>query len=227
MKNNKSENLEKQEKLRDAKSLVSAALHGGGAVFSIAGLVYLILALLSKRSDTLKLVSVLIFGISQICMYASSTIYHILFISEKVHRALRRLDHIMIFFLIAGTYTPICLVTLRGQTGWVLFGIVWGLSIAGVFLKIFWINAPRWVSAACYVLLGWAAIFVTFPLSRILPLGAMWLLLGGGTLYTIGAVVYAIKVPWLSFEYFGNHELFHIFVMLGSSCHYLLIALYV
>ena len=208
--------------LRDEQSLVSAGLHAFGLLGAIVGT----LALSGRAHSTLTLISMLVYGTSMICLYASSTIYHIFYVSKRTNSILRKIDHIMIFFLIAGTYTPMCLSILGGTVGWILLSAVWTLSIAGIFMAIFWINAPKWVSALCYVLLGWMVVFAAVPLSQVLPAGGMWWLIAGGLWYTVGAVIYAMKPKFMHFRYFGNHELFHVFVLLGSICHYIFIYRY-
>lgn len=212
--------------LREPRSLTSAALHLAGAALSAAGLAVLLVSAV-RRGDPVRTVSLLLFGVSLIALYSASTIYHTFFVSQAVSDALRKLDHIMIFFLIAGTYTPLCLVTLRGRVGWVLFGLVWGIAILGTVMKLCWIGAPRWLSALIYLLLGWMIAFAFVPLSRALPAGGMASLVAGGLFYTVGAVLYAKKIELFTSERFGNHELFHIFVLAGSLCHYWMILRYV
>jgi len=129
--------------------------------------------------------------------------------------------------LIAGTYTPICLITLKGTLGWTLFGVVWGLALAGIVLKLVWMNAPRWLSTLFYVGLGWLAALFIIPLFRALPLSGFLWLLAGGLLYTAGALFYALKPRWLRVWRFGFHEIFHLFILLGSASHYLLVSRYV
>lgn len=133
----------------------------------------------------------------------------------------------MIFVLIAGTYTPICLVSLHGIWGWVLFGLIWGMAILGIFLKFFWMNAPRWFSTLIYVVMGWLAIIAFVPLQRAVSWKGVALLLAGGLAYTVGAVIYALKKPNIACKYFGFHEIFHVFVLLGSACHIAFMFLYV
>jgi len=126
----------------------------------------------------------------------------------------------MIFILIAGTYTPVCLIPLRGGWGWSLFGIVWGFAIAGVFIKLYWMNAPRWLYTGIYLVMGWMVIVAIYPLIKVLPTGALAWLAAGGLFYTVGAVIYAIKRPNLVPGVFGFHEIWHLFVMAGSFSHW-------
>ena len=207
------------------KDIVSALLHIFGLGLAIAGTVLLIIRGCSYTPW--HVVSYSIFGGSMIALYAASSIYHTFYISERVHTTLRRIDHIMIFMLIAGTYTPICLTVLRGAWGWVLFGIVWACALAGLFIKIFWMSAPRWVSTAFYIGMGWAALIALVPITRALSTPAMLWLFAGGIVYTIGGVFYALKFPRIQLKYFGFHELFHIFILLGSACFFILIWKYI
>ncbi len=207
------------------RDLVSAYLHIFGLLLSVAGTVVLIVK--GAPLSPWHVVSYSIFGATLIALYAASSTYHLLYISERVHNTLRRIDHIMIFMLIAGTYTPICLVTLRGPWGWVLFGIVWGCALAGLLIKIFWMDAPRWLSTFFYIAMGWAALIAIWPLTHRLSAQALCWLFGGGLVYTVGGVFYALKIPRIRAKHFGFHELFHIFILLGSACFYVLIFRYI
>ncbi len=198
---------------------MSGLTHCIGAILAVAGLVFLILESVNPVKPW-HIVSFSVFGTGLILLYTASTLYHWLPLSENGIRNLRRLDHIMIFVLIAATYTPVCLIPLRGPWGWSLFGSVWALAILGIFLKLFWLQAPRWFSTTVYIVMGWLAIAGVWPLIMALHVeGFIWVLMGG-LFYTIGAVIYAIKLPnpWPNF--FGFHEIFHIFVMLGSVSHF-------
>src|SRR5690606_10702944 len=129
---------------------------------------------------------------------------------------LRKLDHMAIYVLIAGTYTPICLLPLRGPWGWSLLGIIWGMAVAGIFLKAFWMNAPRWLSTLIYVIMGWMVVIAFFPLVRAVPPSGIAWLLAGGLLYSLGSLIYGTKWPRFRSRFFGFHELFHLFVLGGS-----------
>ena len=207
------------------KDLVSAALHILGFILSAAGTAVLLVK--AAELTPWHVVSYAIFGTTMMALYAASSVYHLFYISERVHGILRRIDHIMIFMLIAGTYTPICLLTLRGAWGWVLFGIVWGCALAGLFIKIFWMEAPRWLSTAFYIGMGWAALLAIWPLTQRMSGAALGWLFGGGAVYTVGGVFYALRFPRIDTRFFGFHELFHIFILLGSACFYVLIYGYV
>jgi len=205
---------------------LNALTHGAGILLSALGLIYLLLKAVNNHSG-MQLAGALVFGISLIALYTASTLYHGLPVSPRVVQILRRVDHTMIYVLIAGTYTPICLITLKGVLGWSLFGVVWGLALAGIVLKLLWMNAPRWLSTLFYVALGWLAALFIVPLFRALPLSGFIWLLTGGLLYTIGAVFYATKPRWLKLWKFGFHEVFHLFILLGSAAHFLLVSRYV
>jgi len=211
------------EKLRDP---VSGLTHFIGAILAVVGLILLIY----KSVDPVKpwhLVTFSVFGAGLILLYTSSTLYHWLPFSEKGIQRMRRLDHMMIFILIAATYTPICLIPMRGPWGWSLFGSIWGLATLGIFLKFFWLQAPRWFSTMIYILMGWLVVVGIWPLIQALKLGGfMWVLIGG-LFYTVGAIIYALKKPDPWPNIFGFHEIFHIFVMLGSFSHFWVMYRYV
>ena len=171
--------------------------------------------------------AIIAFGISMILLYATSATYHMVISSDNVLKFLQRLDHSMIFVLIAGTYTPFCLIALNGLSGWILFSIITLIAVSGIIFKLAWFNCPRILSTSIYIIMGWIAIFVFKPLFISLSIEGIMLLIGGGILYTIGGVIYALKPKCLSFKYLGFHEIFHIFIMLGSLCHFLCIYLYV
>ena len=154
----------------------------------------------------------------------ASTLYHCRNVSVKGRIALRKYDHASIYFLIAGTYTPICLVVLRtdGAWGWALFGVIWALALAGLVLTLAWITAPRWLTAGIYIFMGWLAVVALVPLLRLLPPAGFFWVLGGGILYTVGGVLYAVKWPGRDNPRFGCHEIFHLFILMGSVFHFML-----
>ena len=195
------------------------------AVFAAAPL--LIKAGVSSGKNTLIALSICC--ISMILFYGASATYHSLNISGKVLRVFRKLDHMMIFVLIAGSYTPVCLIVLGGNLGYTLLAVVWGIAIFGMALKAFWITCPKWFSSIIYIAMGWVCVAVFGPLWNILPHAAFGWLLAGGIIYTIGGVVYALKLPLFNakHEFFGSHEIFHLFVMGGSICHFIFMYLYV
>ncbi|WP_214659368.1 PAQR family membrane homeostasis protein TrhA [Candidatus Formimonas warabiya] len=204
---------------------VSGLTHLFGFLVSIPGLILLVWNA-AHFSTPWHIVSFSIFGASLILLYAASSLYHLVPVSDKGVKILRRIDHIMIFVLIAGTYTPVCLIPLRGAWGWSLLGSIWGLAILGIFLKIFWRNCPRWISTIIYIFMGWLVLIAFFPLIKTIPLtGFSWLVIGG-FLYTIGAVIYGTKRPRISAKWLGFHEIFHLFVLAGSFSHFWLMLKY-
>lgn len=213
---------------KDKKELVSAYTHLVGAILSIIGFFTLIIKAFNTGSFEVK-ISVIVFGLSMIFLYSMSATYHMIDPSyTKVKRILRKLDHIMIFVLIAGTYTPICLINLKDVLfGKVLLIVVWSIALVGLFIKLFWINAPRWIATSLYIVMGWTVIFVIKPVATYLSSSAMlWLFLGGAA-YTVGGVIYGLKKPNLTFKNFGFHELFHIFILLGTLCHFVMVYSYI
>jgi len=169
-----------------------------------------------------RLVPFAVYAASMIGLYTASTLYHCLNTDVKGRIALRKYDHISIYFLIAGSYTPICLIALPPAWGWTMTAIVWALAAAGTVMALLWINAPRWVTSGIYIFMGWMAVFMLPALLKYLPsAGFFWLFLGGG-LYTVGGVLYAVKWPGRNNPRFGCHEIFHVFILLGSIAHFFL-----
>lgn len=206
---------------------INGLTHLAGAILSFIGLLAMVIKASLTTSSVLAITAVIIFGISMILLYSASATYHMVIAKDKVIAFLRRLDHSMIFILIAGSYTPFCLISLNGVTGWLLFGIVTAVAISGILFKMIWFTCPRWLSTALYIAMGWIIIFAFSPLSESLSFPGLFLLIFGGVLYTIGGAIYAIKPKFLEFKHFGFHEIFHIFIMLGSLAHFLSVFLYV
>ena len=181
-----------------------------------------------RSGNHLATIAMTVFILSMIFLYAASTLYHSLDISAKVNLVFRRIDHAMIFVLIAGSYTPVCLLALPPQKGLSLLFFIWSVAIAGIILKIFFINCPHWVSSVIYSAMGWTCVFVFRPLLTTLPKAAFLWLFAGGIIYTIGGVLYGLKLK--VFEKlpanFGSHEIFHLFVMGGSICHFVFMYMY-
>jgi len=198
---------------------INIITHAIGLLLSIAALVLLIIHA-SSNGSARHIVSFTIFGASMILLYSASTLYHY---SQKpdIRRKLNILDHASIYVLIAGTYTPFTLVTLKGALGWSIFGVTWGIALAGVFLKLFYTGKYDKISTIAYVAMGWIIIFAVKPLIENLPINGLYWLLAGGILYTIGAFLYSIKK--IKF----NHSIFHVFVLLGSFSHFMAIYFYV
>lgn len=170
-----------------------------------------------------------IFMGSMILLYGASATYHSVDLTGKSLRIFRKLDHMMIFVLIAGSYTPICLIVLGGKLGYTLLALVWGIAALGMIVKACWITCPKWFSSVIYIAMGWVCVLVFGPLLNTLSLPAFLWLLAGGIIYTVGGVIYALKLPIFNAKHksFGSHEVFHLFVMGGSICHFIFMYLYV
>lgn len=206
----------------------SALTHGIGMIAALIASVPLI----GKAASDLtaeKTAAIAIFIISMILLYGASTLYHSLNISPRVNKALRKVDHMMIYVLIAGTYTPVCAIVLGDRSGWLLLLAIWSIAAAGILVAALWINCPRAFSSVIYILMGWLCLVQIGRILTALPEGAFAWLLAGGLLYTAGGVLYALKLPVFRRlpKNFGAHEIFHLFVMAGSLCHYVMMYAYV
>lgn len=213
--------------LKIAREPMSALTHFIGFIGALFGLIVLLYISIYPVVKPLHIITFSVFGLGMMMVYAASTIYHTLYLSTEGIKKLRKLDHIMVFVFIASTYTPICLIALKGFMGWSLLSAIWILAVVGVFITIFWIHAPRWITAVIYLVSGWIALVYFFPIVDILGITAsLWLFIGGGA-YTIAAVIYVSKRPdpWPGF--FGFHEVFHIFTMIGSAMHFWLMYEYI
>lgn len=207
----------------------------GSALTHFIGMMMAVLAsvpLLVKAavsSGRLCFIAMAVFMCSMILLYAASTTYHTLNLGEKALKIFKKIDHMMIFVLIAGSYTPVCLITLGGHIGYTLLAVVWGIALFGIILKACWVTCPKWFSSLIYISMGWVCLGVFGTLWDILPHAAFLWLLVGGIFYTIGGVIYALKLKVFSgrFQYFGTHEVFHLFVMAGSICHFIFMFRYV
>ena len=206
--------------ISSVKDPISMLTHLIWAILSVPVTIVLIVlaALLATPSHV---VSFSIFGASLILLYTASTVYHWIK-AKKAQKLLKRIDHAMIFVLIAGTYTPMTLLVLTGAEGLGMLITVWSIAITGILLKIFWINMHRALSAAIYIAMGWACIFVAPSLAYALNISGILMLLFGGIMYTVGGVFYALKWPPLKFKFWGFHEIFHLFIMAGSTMHVIL-----
>lgn len=180
------------------------------------------------HSGVKSLAAMTVFMISMVLLYAASTIYHSVNCSGRILRIFRKMDHMMIFILIAGTYTPVCLLTLPKPPGLMLLAAVWGIALVGIFIKGFWITCPKWFSSVLYIAMGWSCLSVLGQLFSLLPLHAFLWLLAGGLIYTAGGIIYALKLPLFDARHpmFGLHEIFHLFVMAGSLCHFVFMFCY-
>ena len=185
--------------------------------------------LIMKASGGMATAALAIFAVSMILLYAASTLYHSVNVTGKVLSMFRKIDHMMIFVLIAGSYTPVCLIVLGGSMGYSLLALVWGVALAGMLINALWITCPKCFSSIIYIAMGWLCLFVFGTLWNTLPHAAFGWLLAGGILYTVGGVIYALKLPFFDslHKYFGSHEIFHLFVMGGSICHFIFMYCYV
>lgn len=213
------------KKLKDPGSAITHFIGMMTALFAATPL----LIKATREPDRIHLISLTVFIVSMILLYAASTTYHSLDLSERMNRILRKIDHMMIFILIAGTYTPICLVVLNNKTGYFLCALVWGIALAGILVKAFWITCPKWFSSVLYIGMGWICVLAFTQIVNALSPAAFGWLLAGGIIYTIGGIIYALKLPVFDSMHpsFGSHEIFHLFVMGGSICHFILMYVFV
>lgn len=207
----------------------------GSAITHFIGMVMAILAAIpllikaARQSDPLYIVAMGVYALSLILLYTASTAYHTFDRSERINTILKKIDHMMISVLIAGSYTPICLLVLEKKTGLVLLGIVWGIALIGILIKAFWVYCPKWVSSVLYIGMGWTCVLAFGQIFHAMsPAGFGWLL-AGGIIYTVGGIIYALKLSVFNnrHKYFGSHEIFHLFVMGGSLCHYIVMYAYI
>lgn len=205
----------------------SAITHFIGMLMAIFAAVPLLIKA-AHEPGHLYLTALTIYAASLILLYAASTTYHTVDISEKVNTILKKIDHMMISVLIAGTYTPICLLVLDRKTGIPLLLLVWGIAIAGILIKAFWVYCPKWFSSVLYIGMGWTCVLAFTQILDTLSPAAFGWLLAGGIIYTIGGIIYALKLPIFNNRHknFGSHEIFHLFVMAGSACHFIVMYAY-
>lgn len=212
-------------KIKDPGSAITHFIGMTMAIF--AGIPLLIKA--AKEPECIYLFSAIIYILSMILLYFASTLYHTINSSEKVNRRLKKFDHMMISVLIAGSYTPICLLVLEKPIGYFLLATVWSFAIVGILIKAFWVTCPKWFSSILYIAMGWTCVLAfTQILNALSPSGFGWLL-AGGVIYTIGGIIYALKLPLFNMKHknFGTHEIFHLFVMGGSFCHFIVMYVFV
>ena len=217
-----------EKKQQHIKEPGSAITHFIGMLMAIFAAVPLLIKAANEPSR-IYIISLAIYAASLILLYAASTTYHTFDISRKVNTVLKKIDHMMISVLIAGSYTPICLIVLKGKTGIILLSIVWGIVILGILIKAFWVYCPKWVSSVLYIGMGWTCVLAfTQILNSMSPAAFGWLL-AGGLIYTAGGIIYALKVPIFNSKHknFGSHEIFHLFVMGGSACHFIVMYAFV
>lgn len=203
---------------------VSGLIHFFSAVLALVGLVLL---LVLTRGEGLKQLSMAVYSVSLVTLFSASAAYHLANPSERLLLKLRKFDHSAIYVLIAGTYTPICINFFGGWLRWGFLALVWGIALAGVIVKLFIINTPRWVTAGIYLVMGWMAVLVIKPMLQSMPAAALWWMLAGGLTYSIGAVIYITKKLDFLPGIFGFHEVWHVFVSLAALCHFVMIYKYV
>lgn len=205
----------------------SAITHFIGMLMAISASVPLLIRAASQPQK-IYITAMSVYAASLILLYAASTTYHTFDISEKTNTILKKIDHMMISVLIAGSYTPVCLLALKGRIGVILLSIVWAIAIAGILIKAFWVYCPKWVSSVLYIGMGWTCVLAfTQLLDNLSPAAFGWLL-AGGIIYTVGGIIYALKLPLFNSRHknFGSHEIFHLFVMGGSACHFIVMYAY-
>ena len=211
------------KKLREP---INSITHLSGALLSFVALFAMLAKGLINNASNIAIASVTIFGISLILLYTVSGTYHGIMSSDKIINFFQKLDHSMIFILIAGSYAPFCLIALGGTLGRNMFLIMISIAIAGIVFKLCWFNSPRWLQTALYIAMGWSAIFVVKPLSAALPPLSIFLLVLSGIFYTIGGVIYGTKSEKIKIGNFGFHEIFHVFILLGSLTHFICVFTY-
>lgn len=197
---------------------LNAVTHGIGTLFALVGL-FILLFSSRLNGDVWHLVSSYIYGISLVLLYLASTLYHSVS-NEKLKYIFKIFDHAAIYLLIAGTYTPFALVLFRGALGWTVFGVVWGLALIGVVLKIFFVKRFKVISTICYIVMGWLMLILIKPLINALPTAGIYWLVGGGLFYTLGTIFYLYRFPF-------NHAIWHLFVLAGSAAHYITVYFYI
>lgn len=202
---------------------INGLSHLLGLVLATAGTVLLLG--MAHRPEQVAAFS--IYGATLILLYSASALYHSLPLSDRPLRALRTIDHIAIYFLIAGTYTPIGLLTLDSRLGWTLLAIVWLIAAAGIPFKLYYLDAPVWLSTATYLFMGYLALVAVIPLVRAVSLAGVLWLVAGGAAYTVGAVIYSRQRPNPFPGWFGHHEIWHVLVLVGSACHFAFMVYYV
>lgn len=200
----------------------SALTHGVGIILALLALA--VLLHITIYQSAIRITAVTVYAVSMLCLYTASTVYHSLNTGVQGRLFLRKLDHLMIYFLIAGTYTPICMISLGGTlSGRVMLIAIWAMALLGGGFTLFWIGMPRFLTSLIYLVMGWIAIFAIYPLHRAMGPLSFAMLLTGGVLYSVGGILYALKWPGRNNPYFGCHEIFHVFIVLGSICHFIMI----
>lgn len=208
--------------MKHLREPVNGITHFIGAILSITGLIAMLLKVsTTNNSATSTYVAIISFGVGMILLYSASATYHSIITSDRIIKVFKKLDHTMIFVLIMGSYAPFCLIALHNTAGYILFTAVASACTLGIIFKLCWVTCPRWLSSTIYIAVGWFAIFAIYPISKVLSSMGIFLLLFGGILYSVGGVIYALKKDRFKIGVFGTHEIFHIFIMLGTLCHFI------
>lgn len=202
------------------KPLLRGHFHQGAFFFALGAWA----VLMARVQGTLQGIAILVYGLGLLSLFGISALYHRIQWQTKARAWMRRLDHSAIFLLIAGTFTPVCLLGLQGNSGERLLIIVWSVAVLGIFQSLFWINAPKWLAAILYVAMGWLAGPYVLELYSALGAPRLWLIVAGGIVYTVGAVIYAVKKPNPYPATFGYHEIFHILTIVGAILHFIVVA---
>jgi len=203
--------------LKRLREPVNSLTHWIGAALALVGLVALLIV---GWSIPAKVISLAIYGVSLVFLFSASATYHMVQVKDKALEAFRKVDHIAIYVLIAGTYTPFCVNAFDGFWKWGMLSIIWSLAAIGIGAKIFVIHAPRWLNAGIYLVMGWLIVAAAGEIAAALPAWVLtWLIIGGVT-YTLGAIVYITKIMNFKPGVFGFHEIWHIFVLLAAAAHY-------
>lgn len=216
---------EKRE-LFKAKDPISALTHFIGFEGALLGMPVLLIKASISGMNLSGMISLAVFMVSMVMLYGASTAYHTFRVSPVKNKVLKKIDHMMIFMLIAGSYTPMCTIVLQGGTGNRLLALIWTIAALGILFKAFWVTCPKWISSVIYITMGWAALLAFGEIYSNMATGGFILLVVGGVLYSVGGIVYALKIQNLV-PGFGAHELFHLFVLAGSLCHYIMMLLFV
>lgn len=209
----------RQFKFRDPFSAISHLIFAIMAILATPPLLYLAYS----KQGMLSMISMFLFMLGVILLYSASATYHSFDINEKVNLKLKKMDHMMIYILIAGSYSPICLIGLANRSGLILFTVIWSLALLGIFQALFFIHAPKWVNSAIYIAMGWSCVFSLGQIKSLLSATAFVWLFVGGIIYTVGGVIYALKVPLFNKTHkLSSHDIFHLFCIGGSVSHYIM-----
>jgi hemolysin III len=203
--------------LKKLREPVNSLTHWGGALLALVGLIVLLIV---GWGTPLKMISLLVYGISLIFLFSASATYHMVRVKEKTLEIFRKVDHAAIYCLIAGTYTPFCMNAFSGFWKWGMLSIIWALALIGILVKVFYIRAPRWLNAGIYLVMGWLCIAAIGQMLAVLPVWVIGWLIAGGVIYTLGAVVYITRIFNFIPGIFGFHEIWHIFVILAAVAHF-------